>query len=225
MCGRFILNSHPDLIDNYFGLEHPAPVFQASYNIPPSSHVPVVWQIQDDGRACSIMHWGLIPHWAKTTTSKYKMINAKAETLSEKPAFRLAYQQRRCLIPTSGFYEWHATAHGKHPYYIGMQDHGLFAFAGLWEYWEGQQTIHSFTIITTVANKLIADIHDRMPVIIDKADFDIWLDPTNQNIGQLNTLLIPNELTALQIYPVSTAVNNPRNDTAELIKPAQHSAS
>ena len=106
-----------------------------------------------------------------------------------------------------------------------MQDHGLFAFAGLWEYWEGQQTIHSFTIITTVANKLIADIHDRMPVIIDKADFDIWLDPTNQNIGQLNTLLIPNELTALQIYPVSTAVNNPRNDTAELIKPAQHSAS
>ena len=147
------------------------------------------------------------------------MINAKAETLAEKPAFRLAYQHRRCLIPTSGFYEWHATAHGKQPYYVGMQDHGLFAFAGLWEYWEGEQIINSFTLITTVANKLIADIHERMPVIIDKADFKTWLDPDNHDIGALNALLIPNEISSLQMYPVSTEVNNPHHDKVDLIKP------
>lgn len=222
MCGRFILDTNPELVEYYFELTHPAPVFQASWNIPPNSVVPVVWQIPDDGRACSLMHWGLIPHWARTTTSKYKMINAKAETLADKPAYRLAYQQRRCLIPTTGFYEWHATARDKQPYYIGMHDHGLFALAGLWEYWEGEQSINSFTIITTVANKLIADIHERMPVIIDKADFDTWLDPANQDIGQLNSLLIPNEIADLQMYPVSSEVNNPRHDTAGLIKPVAH---
>jgi len=219
MSGRFILDTNPELVEYYFELDHPAPAFQASWNIPPNSNVPVVWQMPDNGRACTLMHWGLIPHWAKTTTSKYKMINAKAETLTEKPAFRLAYQQRRCLIPTTGFYEWHATAHGKQPYYIGMQDHSLFAFAGLWEYWEGEQTINSFTIITTVANKLIADIHERMPLIIDKADFGIWLDPANQDTGQLNSLLIPNEIASLQMYPVSSEVNNPRHDMVSLIKP------
>lgn len=219
MCGRFILDTQPELIEYYFELEHTAPAFQASYNIPPNSHVPVVWQLPDDGRVCSLMHWGLIPHWAKTTTSKYKMINAKAETLSEKPAFRLAYQQRRCLIPTNGFYEWHATAHGKQPYYIGMQDHSLFAFAGLWEYWEGDQTINSFTIITTVANKLIADIHERMPVIIDKSNFETWLDPSSQDTELLNSLLIPNDQALLQMYPVSPEVNNPRHDSADLIRP------
>lgn len=219
MCGRFTLDTTPQLVEYYFELANPAPVFQASYNIPPNSNVPVIWQMPDDGRVCSLMHWGLIPHWAKTTTSKYKMINAKAETLTEKPAFRLAYQQRRCLIPTTGFYEWHATAHGKQPYFIGMEDKGLFAFAGLWEYWEGTQTINSFTIITTVANKLIADIHERMPVIIDKSDFDTWLDPANQDIALLNNLLIPGEIAALRMYPVSTEVNNPRHDAAALMKP------
>ncbi len=222
MCGRFILDTNPELIEFYFELDHPAPAFQPSWNIPPGSDVPVVWQMPADGRACSLMRWGLIPHWAKTTTSKYKMINAKAETLAEKPAFRLAYQQRRCLIPTNGFYEWHATAQGKQPYYIGMQDHGLFAFAGLWEYWEGEQTIHSFTIITTVANKLIAGIHERMPVIIEPANFSAWLDPANRDTDQLNSLLIPHELGRLQMYPVGTEVNNPRHDAAGLIKALAH---
>ena len=219
MSGRFILDTSPELIESYFELDHPAPAFQPSWNIPPNSDVPVVWQLPDDGRACSLMHWGLIPHWAKTTTSKYKMINAKAETLTEKPAFHSAYQQRRCLVPTTGFYEWHATTHGKQPYYIGMQDHGLFAFAGLWEYWEGERTINSFTIITTVANKLIAGIYERMPVIIDKADFAVWLDPANQDTKQLDTLLLPNDQAAMQIYLVSSEVNNPRHDTARLIEP------
>lgn len=219
MSGRFILDTKPELIEYYFELDHPAPNFQPSYNIPPNSDIPVVWQMPNDGRACSLMHWGLIPHWAKTTTSKYKTINAKAETLSDKPSFRDAYKKRRCLIPSNGFYEWHATVHGKQPYYIGMQDHSLFAFAGLWEYWEGERTINSFTIITTVANKLISAIHERMPVIIDKTDFDIWLDPANQDTEQLNSLLMPNETASLQMYPVSSEVNNPRHDKAELLKP------
>jgi len=222
MCGRFILDCKPERLEYYFELAHPAPEFQASYNIPPNSNVPIIWQMPNDGRACSLMHWGLIPNWARTTTSKYKMINAKAETLLDKPAFREAYKKRRCLIPTTGFYEWHATAQGKQPYFISMKDHGLFAFAGLWEYWQGEQTINSFTIITTVANKLIARIHERMPVIIDQADFDIWLDPTNRDTEQLNNLLIPHELDKLQMYPVGTEVNNPRHDEAGLIKALTH---
>jgi len=217
MCGRFILDTRPELIESYFELDHPAPDFQVSWNIPPNSHVPVVWQIPGNGRACSLMHWGLIPHWAKATTSKYKMINAKAETLADKPAFRDAYKQRRCLIPSTGFYEWHATARGKQPYYIGMQDHSIFAFAGLWEYWEGQQTINSFAIITTVANKLIAEIHERMPVIINKADFTLWLDPAKHDTLELNNVLIPNDQMPLQRYPVSSDVNNPRHDSAQLL--------
>lgn len=217
MCGRFILDTTPELIDFYFELDNPAPEFKPSWNIPPNSDIPVVWQMPGDGRACSLMHWGLIPHWAKTTTSKFKMINAKAETLNEKPAFRDAYKKRRCLIPTTGFYEWHATAKGKQPYFIGMQDKSLFAFAGLWEYWEGHETIHSFTIITTVANKLIADIHERMPVIVDKENFSTWLDPANQDTRSLDSLLIPGESALMEKYPVSPEVNNPRHDSAELI--------
>ena len=221
MCGRFILDTTPELIDFYFELDKPAPAYDPSWNIPPNSDIPVIWQLPDNGRACSLMHWGLIPHWAKTTTSKYKMINAKAETLNEKPAFRDAYKKRRCLVPTNGFYEWHATAHGKQPYFIGKEDKGLFAFAGLWEYWEGHETINSFTIITTVANELIADIHERMPVIIDKADFNLWLDPTLQDTQPLNSLLVPNDQADLQMYPVSTEVNNPRHDSGELIRPIE----
>ena len=219
MCGRFILDANPELIETYFELDHPAPPFQTSYNIPPASDVPVVWQMPDDGRACSIMHWGLIPHWAKTSTSKYKMINAKAETLAEKPAFKKAYQQRRCLIPTTGFYEWHATAQGKQPYFIGLKDHGLFAFAGLWEYWEGEHTINSFTIITTVANHQLAEIHERMPVIIEPENFSRWLNPENQDTDKLNALLLPTETGNFQLYPVGTEVNNPRHDIPDLITP------
>ena len=219
MCGRFILDTTPELIDFYFELDNPAPQFNPSWNIPPNSHVPVVWQLPNNGRACSLMHWGLIPHWAKTSTSKYKMINAKAETLNEKPAFRDAYKKRRCLIPTNGFYEWRATPTGKQPYFIGMKDRSLFAFAGLWEYWEGEQTINSFTIITTVANHQIAEIHERMPVIFGNEHFDAWLDTNNQDTAQLNDLLTPTELVDLQIYPVSTTVNNPRHDAPDLCKP------
>ena len=217
MCGRFTLNTTPELIESYFELDHPAPNFLPSWNIAPNSHVPIIWQMPDDGRACSFMHWGLVPHWAKTTSSKYKMMNAKAETLSEKPAFRDAYKKRRCLIPATGFYEWHATAQGKQPYYIGLKDQGLFAFAGLWEYWEGEQTLNSFTIITTVANSLLADIHERMPVIINRSDYQKWLDPTNHSDKQLNSLLMPNESVALHKHPVSSEVNNPRHDKSTLI--------
>lgn len=221
MCGRYTLATDPENIESWFELEQAAPAFQVSYNIPPASDVPVIWQKPGDGLACTIMHWGLIPHWAKTTTSKYKMINAKAETLAEKPAFRDAYRKRRCLIPTTGFYEWHATAQGKQPYYIGKPDHALFAFAGLWEYWEGEKTINSFTIITTVANKMVSSIHERMPVIIGKDYYREWLDSTNHEIGSLDKFLIPEDWSGLAMYPVSTEVNNPRHDNPGLLTPLE----
>lgn len=219
MCGRFTLNTNPEEIEIWFDLSQSVESFEPSFNIPPGSDVPVIWHKPDSGLACSKMHWGLIPHWAKSSTTKYKMINAKAETLSEKPAFRDAYRKRRCLIPTTGFYEWYSTAHGKQPYYIGRQDHGLFAFAGLWEYWEGEHAINSFTIITTVANKLISPIHERMPVILEKQAYQEWLAPNNQDSSKLENFLIPQELDWLTLYPVSTDVNSPQHDHPDLLKP------
>lgn len=218
MCGRFTLATNAEEVEYWFELSQSVPEFQASYNIPPASDVPVIWQLPDNGRACSLMHWGLIPHWAKSTTTKYKMINARAETLAEKPAYRDAYRKRRCLIPNTGFYEWYATASGKQPWYIGHADHSLFAFAGLWEYWEGEHSLYSFSIVTTVANQAMGKIHERMPVILEKSDYDRWLDPAMPQ-NQLDDMLIPREFDWLTLYPVSRDVNSPHHDHSGLMEP------
>ncbi len=219
MCGRYTIAAGAEFIGPYFDIEGPLPEFHPSYNVTPGSDAPVIWQAPADGRACSLMHWGLIPHWAKEPSSKYKMINAKAETLAERPAYRSAYKHRRCLIPTSGFYEWHSEAHGKQPYFIRMKQAPLFAFAGLWEYWEGEHTINSFTIITTPANELVGKIHERMPAIMLAENYNTWLDPNFGDESVLQELLQPVDSALLQMYAVSTAVNNPINDSADLIKP------
>lgn len=163
------------------------------------------------------MYWGLIPHWAKERKDKYKMINARAETLTTCPAYREAYKYRRCLIPANGFYEWHKEPQGKQPYYIHSKSDGLLAFAGLWEYWGSEHLINSCTIITTEANPLIQSIHDRMPVIINQENYDFWLNPYNTDTNKLVKLLGPCNSTLLDFYRVSTAVNNPAHDNRALI--------
>ncbi len=217
MCGRYTLAAGPEYIAEYFQIDGPIPEFQPCWNITPAGDVPVICQAPDDGRTCSLMHWGLIPHWAKERNAKYKMINAKAETLSSRPAYRTAYKHRRCLIPASGFYEWHLEQNGKQPYYIFPKNEDLLAFAGLWEYWEGEHIINSCTIITTESNTLLQSIHDRMPVIIGKNNYQDWLDPNNTNTEQLHKLLVPCDKNLLDYYRISKAVNNPAHDNPALI--------
>lgn len=212
MCGRYTLAAGPQFIAEYFHIDGPIPDFRPSWNITPGGDIPVICELPDNGRSCSLMHWGLIPHWAKQPESKYKMINAKAETLSQRPAYRDAYKHRRCLIPASGFYEWQTTTHGKQPYYIHRKDDGLLAFAGLWEYWESEHIINSCTIITTDANPLLQSIHDRMPVILAEQDHATWLDHRNTNLHGLASLVRPCETDMLDMYCVSAAVNNPAHD-------------
>jgi len=217
MCGRYTLAAGPQYITDYFHIDGPTPKFQSSWNITPGGDVPVICQAPDDGRTCSLMHWGLIPHWANERNAKYKMINAKAETLTARPAYRDAYKHRRCLIPASGFYEWHTEPQGKQPYYIHSKDDSLLAFAGLWEYWEGKHIINSCTIITTQANTLIQTIHDRMPVIINRENYDSWLDPHNTDTNILDNLLSSYDDMLLDFHRISIAVNNPAHDNSALI--------
>jgi len=217
MCGRYTLAAGPEFIAEYFQIDGPIPEFQPSWNITPGGDIPVICELPGNGRSCSLMHWGLIPHWAKEPNSKYKMINAKAETLKQRPAYRDAYKHRRCLIPANGFYEWQATPQGKQPYYIHRRDEGLLTFAGLWEYWEGEHLINSCTIITTKANPLLQTIHDRMPVILTEPDYATWLNPGNTDPNLVDPLVRSCDSELLDMYPVSTAVNNPAHDGPELI--------
>ncbi|MEJ2750153.1 MAG: SOS response-associated peptidase [Anaerolineae bacterium] len=221
MCGRFTLAAKLEELGQHFGATPELEGYHASYNIAPSLDVPVVWASPNVGRRLSWMHWGLIPHWAKEPHTKYKMINAKAETLTSKPAYRQPFKYRRCLIPADGFYEWKPEGKTKQPYYIQMQDKDLFALAGLWECWEGEKTIYSFTIITTDANDVAGRIHDRMPVIIDPPDYDTWLDPNLQETRQLEPLLKPYQGRAMRAYPVSKQVNKPANASPALIQPTE----
>jgi putative SOS response-associated peptidase YedK len=162
----------------------------------------------------SMGHWGLIPCWAKDTKIGYKMINARAETVATKPAFRAAYKARRCLIPAEGFYEWKRDVAPRRPHYIHKRDGSPMALAGIWETWKGpDETIESCAIITTAPNALMATLHNRMPVILDPAHFDWWMTGSTEEVGQLLVPCPPEELGA---YPISRRVNNPRNEGSEL---------
>ncbi|MFQ5407986.1 MAG: SOS response-associated peptidase [Anaerolineales bacterium] len=223
MCGRFVLAIDPaELQEAFAGVEMPPPeALQPRYNIAPTQPVAV---IPNDGQhRLDFYVWGLIPSWAKDPKIGNRMINARAETLAEKPSFRAAYKRRRCLIPASGFYEWRRAPGGKTktPMYIGLRSGAPFALAGLWESWwspEGDQVL-SCTIITTSPNELLAPIHNRMPVILPAAGHDLWLDPGELAADRLQGLLQPYPADEMRAYAVSTAVNNPRNDTPECIQP------
>ena len=168
------------------------------------------------------MRWGLVPSWAKDLSIGSRMINARAETVAEKPAFRQAFRERRCLIMADGFYEWRTTGRSKQPYHITHRDKAPFGFAGLWDRWQppgGGQPIESCTIITTAANELVAEYHDRMPVILDLADYDLWLDPTVHEPQRLLPLLKPYPASKMVAYPVSSIVNSPTNESPDCVKP------
>lgn len=169
------------------------------------------------------LRWGLIPSWAKDTSIGSRMINARGETVAEKPSFRSAFKRRRCLVPTDGYYEWQTSASGKTPYYIHRTDNLPFAMAGLWESWHSDQAngIQSFTIITTEANDATSRVHDRMPVILGTDDYDMWLDAEFEGYDTLQSLLRPYADDDLQFDCVSTHVNSPRNDDPSCIVPCE----
>ena len=220
MCGRFTLTVDPGELQSAFpGIAVPAG-FSPRYNIAPSQPVAI---IPNDGlNRLDYYSWGLIPSWAKDPSIGARMINARGETLAEKPSFRSAYRYHRCLIPADGFYEWKTLSDGKTkmPIYIHMQNKALFAFAGLWETWfspDGSE-IRSCTIITTEANNAIKPIHDRMPVIIPPENYHDWLKPGEADTKGLASLLKPYSPEAFAFDYVSRAVNNPANDSPECVR-------
>lgn len=211
MCGRFNLLASPEQVKAEFQLEQLVE-YATSYNISPGQPILNITQLEDNSFQAAYTHWGLIPSWSKDRKISAHLINARAETLSEKPSFRGAYKKRRCLIPATGFYEWHKTGDGKQAYHICREDQQPFAFAGLWEYWEHDtETLYSCTIITTAANALMQPIHERMPVIIAKPHFQKWLD-SHQSPAILQSLLAEDAYASMQLKPVSAWVNNPQHD-------------
>lgn len=221
MCGRFTLTADVIALQATFPwLNIPAEI-TPRYNIAPTQPVAVV---PNDGKnQLDFYTWGLIPSWAKDPQIGGRLINARAETLAEKPAFRVAFRRRRCLVLADGFYEWQQTKGGpKTPMYIRLASGEPFAFAGLWEVWNSSDgsTILSCTIITTDPNELMEKIHNRMPVILPRDAYPIWLDPGEQNPSQLSGLLRPYPADEMQAYPVSRLVNSPSNDSPQCIIPA-----
>lgn len=204
-----------------FALEA-GPEWAPRYNIAPTQQVPVVRVAPDSGeREMTLLRWGLIPSWAKDASIGNRLINARAETVASKPAFRAAFKRRRCLVPADGYYEWQKVGSKKQPYLIQRQDGAPFAFAGLWESWHADRpdAVETFTIITTDANEATTAIHDRMPVILDEEDYAMWLDPEFEGREALESLLRPYPGEALQLTPVSTYVNNPRHEDPRCIEP------
>lgn len=218
MCGRFTLALPPELLAEIIG-EIEQPHIQPRYNIAPTQQVAVIRQEAGGRRHLDYLRWGLIPSWAKESSSH--MINARSETVHEKPAFRQAFRSRRCLIPASGFFEWLQEGARKQPLYIHMRDDSPMIFAGLWETWKSpaSEIVESCTILTTSSNSLIRPFHDRMPVILGRSDWDTWLS-REATQEQLTPLFQAYPSDLLDCYPVSDLVNSPRNDTPECLNPA-----
>jgi putative SOS response-associated peptidase YedK len=218
MCGRYYLLPSSNELAGLFGLGG-FPDLAPRYNIAPTQQVPAVCAA-DAGRECVPLRWGFIPSWAKD--GKIAPINAMSETAADKPMFRSAFRKRRCLIPSSGFYEWKAAgAKKKQPYAIRLTDDKPFAFAGLWECWHGPDgDVQSCCILTTAPNELVATIHNRMPVILDPRDYDQWLDPKEQDAAAVAALLRPFPADRMRAYPVSTWVNDVKHKDARCIEPA-----
>jgi putative SOS response-associated peptidase YedK len=224
MCGRFTLRTTASVLIEQFQLSG-APDLAPRFNIAPSQQVPVVRSKQDAAeRELVMMHWGLVPSWAKDPLIGNRMINARAETAATKPSFRSAFKRRRCLVMADGYYEWQKQRRQKQPFHIQRRDQRPFAMAGLWEQWSGPSTdnagvaLQSCTIITTDANELTRPIHDRMPVILDERDYRTWIDPNVQDRQVIEPLLQPFDSEMLVAEPVSTYVNNPRNEDPKCIE-------
>jgi putative SOS response-associated peptidase YedK len=220
VCGRFTLRTPLSVLSTQFHAQV-APHLQLAlrYNVAPTQQVAVVRR-REDLRELTTMRWGLIPSWAKDAKVGFSGINARADTVATKPAFRAAYQRRRCLVLADGYYEWKAEGKAKLPQLYEIDGGQPFAFAGLWEVWRGNDSqgepLESCTVITTDANELARAVCDRMPVILSPQDYDAWLDPVNSDVGYMLDSFPPDRMT---VRPVSTFVNNARNEGAECIAP------
>lgn len=221
MCGRFSLGAtDAEILAEFKAEREQTDEYQKRYNIAPSQIISGVRQIEQD-RVVSGLKWGLIPAWAKDAEIGNRMINARAESITEKPSFKSAFKSRRCLIPASGFFEWkRAGDNGKQPFYFYLKDRSVFGFAGLWESWVDKETgekTESCTIITTEANAILKPVHDRMPVIIKPEDYEMWLDTKVKDTDKLEKLLAPYPAEKMQSHAVSRQVNSPAFDSPELI--------
>lgn len=240
MCGRYAsARSRIELLEE-FSVERDRvdDSLQPDYNVAPTKPVYAVLtraprsDAEVSERELRVIRWGLVPSWAKDISIGSRMINARAETVSEKPAFRAAFARRRCLLPADGYYEWQSPPAGskgrKQPYFICPADHGVLAFAGLYEFWRDKTLpaddpaawLWTTTIITTTAPDELGEIHDRMPMVIDRASWTDWLDPANTDVADVRTLLAPAATTGLTSYPVAALVNSVRNNGPELIEQA-----
>jgi putative SOS response-associated peptidase YedK len=222
MCGRFRLSRRKQVVEEYFDVCSELEDWNPFYNIAPTRFVPVIRQHpKEPRRDLSLLRWGLIPSWAKDSGGAANMINARSETAAALPAFREPLRFRRCLVPADGFYEWKRSSRGKQPFCFVVNDGELFAFAAVWDRWrepDGQWT-RSFSILTTTANHVTAPVHDRMPVILAKQDFDLWLDPGMGDVNVIAELLKPYDPSWMRCYPVSDRVNHVQNDDAECAAP------
>ena len=218
MCGRYALHSRPDVIALAFGLSDIPASIVPRFNIAPTTQVLVVRSDASGNRAPAVVRWGLVPRWVKDPKFATKLNNARGETVAQKPSFRDAYRRRRCLVPANGFYEWKRVESRKQPYYIWPAHGDLFAFAGLWERWDGQdESLETCTIVTTGANLPMQAIHDRMPVIVPPQDYARWLAcAPGRDVADL---LVPCPPESIRVHAVSTAVNRTSNESPELISP------
>ena len=236
MCGRFVSSSTPEKIAEYFGAAFEGETLGENYNVAPTNDIYAVVAGPDGAPRLEVFHWGLIPVWAKERKLGQKMINARSETLASKPAFKGVFKKHRCIIPMDGFYEWQAGQPGgpvtkagkpaKQPMFIQRLDGEPLAVAGLWSAWkdpaaEGDEWLHTASVVTTSANATMAPIHDRMPVILPESAWATWLDRGNEDIETLSGLLLPASDSLLTTHAVSTDVNNVRNKGPELIEVAE----
>jgi putative SOS response-associated peptidase YedK len=224
MCGRYRLSRRKEMIEEYFSTVSGEDDWNPRYNIAPTQPVPVIRQNpKEPRRELSLLRWGLIPSWAKDSSIGAQTINARTETANTKPAFRDALKSRRCLIPADGFYEWQRRDKAKQPYCFEVNDGELFAFAGLWDRWKDPngQWIKSCSILTTTPNAVASSVHDRMPVILDPDNYDLWLDPGMTNVEAVSEMLKPYDARQMRCYPISTRINHVANDDAECSTPVE----
>ncbi len=224
MCGRYRLSRRKQLVEEYFDSVSDEPDWTPRFNIAPTQPIPVIRQHpKEPVRELSVVRWGLIPSWAKDASGAARMINARSETASSKPAFRDSLKSRRCLIPADGFYEWVRTEKAKQPYCFEVNEGDLFAFAGLWDRWKDPSGnwIKTCSILTTITNAVTAPVHDRMPVILDADSYDLWLDPGMQNVAAISDLLKPYDAQPMRSYPVNARLNHVANDDEECARPVE----
>jgi putative SOS response-associated peptidase YedK len=221
MCGRFVVDIPASELAKIFKIVETETRLMARYNVAPTQQIGVIRSDSNGTRHLDLLKWGLIPSWSKDPHIGYKMINARSETADTKPSFKSALKHRRCIIPASGFYEWREESGKKHPIYIKLKDNNLMLFAGIWDHWKAPEgnVIESCTMLTTETNDLIKPLHDRMPVILDTQNIDMWLDPQVSDPEQLKPLFrsFPSEL--MEMYQVSDLVNSPKNDNPSCIAP------